>query len=131
MSDEFPACSALRRKEGKLRRIRYIGNQKEKVVTIEILRYKELSVSDIWSLIKEVPDFVQYFLDYKANQIPSRKFMFNIVSTFRFEEIIKMVQIARKNRSAKSPDDENDLVHITKQLYDEIKAVASHKCKDT
>ena len=61
----------------------------------------------------------------------SRRFMFNFVSTFRVVEIVKMVQIARKNRSVKSPDDENDLMNITKQHYDDIKTVALYKCKIT
>ena len=40
-----------------------------------------------------------------------------------------MIQNARKNRSAKAPDDEDELIHITKSFYDEINAVASQKCK--
>ena len=71
---------------------------------------------------------MQYFPHYKANQLPSRKFMFNILATFRFEEIKNMIKNARKNRSAKTPDNENELVHITKEFYDEIRAVASQKC---
>ena len=57
--------------------------------------------------------------------------MFNILATFRFEEINNMIKNARENRAAKTPDDENELVHITKEFYDEIKAVASQKCKVT
>ena len=54
--------------------------------------------------------------------------MFNILATFRFEEIKNIIKSARKNRSAKTPDNENELVHITKEFYDEIRAVAFQKC---
>ena len=71
---------------------------------------------------------MQYFPDYKANQLPNREFMFGILATFRFDIINNMVQIARKNRSMKAPTDESNLVHITKAFYDEIKDVATQKC---
>ena len=74
-------------------------------------------------------DLLQYFPDYKENQIPSRKFMFGILATFRFDVINNMIQNARKNRSAKAPGVEDELIHITKLFYDEINAVASQKCK--
>ena len=74
-------------------------------------------------------DLMEYFPYYKANQLPSRRYMFRILATFRFDEINNMIKNARKNRSAKTPDNENELVHITKAFYDEIKAVKSQKCK--
>ena len=54
--------------------------------------------------------------------------MFNILATLRFEEINNMIKNVRKNRLAKTPDNENELVHITKEFFDEIRAVASQKC---
>ena len=61
-------------------------------------------------------ELMKYFPHYKAIQLSSRKFMFNILATFRFEEINNMIKNARKNRSAKTPDNENELVHITKSF---------------
>ena len=58
------------------------------------------SLSDAYGLFKVVPDIVVYFPDYKANQMPNRRFMLKISSTSNIAEIIKMVQIASKNKSA-------------------------------
>ena len=106
----------------------FYGIKKEKVIQIEVPRYKELSVDNIWKLVEGVQDIMQYFPDYKANQLPNREFMFGILATFCFDIINNMVQIARKNRSVKALTDESNLVHIAKAFYDEIKDVATQKC---
>ena len=79
-------------------------------------------------LNKDVPELMLYFQNYKANQFPDRKHMFNILATHKYEELSNIVKIARQNRSLEKPQDENKLVCITKSFYDEIIAVSSQKC---
>ena len=55
--------------------------------------------------------------------------MFGVLATLRFEVLNNMVQRARKNRSAEKPEDENELIHVAKEIYEEFMAVASYKCK--
>ena len=77
-------------------------------------RYQELSVDKVWPLVREVEDLAQYFLDYKENQLPDRRFMFAILVTFRFDQLDNMIKNANKNRSLDSKDKDNELVYITK-----------------
>ena len=96
---------------------------------LEVPRYKELYVSNIWSLVREVQALVQYFPTFQPNQLPDRDFMFSILSTLRYDDLHKMVQNARKHRSIKSPEADDDLIHVWKNLYEEINGVFTQKLK--
>ena len=55
--------------------------------------------------------------------------MFCILATLRYDELNNMVHNARKNRSQKTQDSNNDLIHISKKLYEEISGVFTQKRK--
>ena len=97
------------------------------MIDLEVPRYEELSVDKIWGLVKNVPELMLYFPNYKVNQLPDRKHMFSILATYRYEQLNSMIEIARKNRSLERPVDDNQLVYITQSFYDEIKGVSSQK----
>ena len=92
-------------------------------------RFKELSVSSIWPLVKDASDLLEYFSDYQATKIPDRKYLFAILATFRFDEVKSMIVNARKLRSVSFPNDLNNLIYINKEIYDEIQNVMTQKCK--
>ena len=71
----------------------------------------------------------RYFPDYKPNQMPERRFMYSILTTFRFDEVSAMVKNARDNRALQNSADDDILVHIEKNLYKEIQSVMTQKCK--
>ena len=92
-------------------------------------RYRELSVDKVWPLLKDVKTLNNYFPDYNPNQLPDRKFMFTILSTFRFDVLNNMIKNANKNRSLDSKNKEAELVHISNKIYKEIDEVMTHKRK--
>ena len=47
----------------------------KKVKLIIVPKYKELGVNKIWALIKVVDELNAYFLDYRDNEPPERKFI--------------------------------------------------------
>ena len=102
--------------------------QKE-VAIIDIPKYEELSVKNIWSLVKAANDLCEYFPDYSDKQVPDRDFMFSILWTFRHDVIEKMVEDARKNRALASNENEGQFVYIQKDLFNEIANVLSQKSK--
>ena len=61
-----------------------------------IPRYSELKVENIWPLVKEEEELINYFSDYGQKQLPDRKFMFSIIGTLRFDEVKVMIKGARK-----------------------------------
>ena len=103
--------------------------KKESVVYLDVPRYKELSVHNIWSLVYEVPDLAQYFPTLQPNRTPDRNYMFAILATLRNEKTKNMIQNARKNRSPNAPEEVNNMIFINKNIYEEIMGVASQKRK--
>ena len=103
---------------------------KQKEVTIiDIPKYEELSVKNIWPLVKAANDLCEYFPDYSDKQVPDRDFMFSILWTFRYDVIEKMVEDARKNRALASNENEGQFVYIQKDLFNEIANVLAQKSK--
>ena len=86
-------------------------------------RFKELSVYKVWPKITEVNDLMQFFLDYKQNQLPERNYMCSILATFKLNKVKAMIKNARDNREIKKPSNNDRLVHIEKKLYEEIQGV--------
>ena len=60
--------------------------------------------------------------------MPERRFMYSILTTFRFDEVSAMVKNARDNKALQNSADDI-LVHIEKNLYKEIQSVMTQKCK--
>ena len=96
---------------------------------MEVPRYKELSVSNLWPLVSEVPELIQYFPKFQPNQLPDRDYMNSILATFRNVEFKTIILNARKNRSLKAPESDENFIHINKKLYDEINAVSNQQRK--
>ena len=62
----------------------------------------------------------------KPNQLHDRDYMYSINSTFSNDELKRLIQNARKNRSLKSSEFDDRFIHINKKLYDEINVVSTH-----
>ena len=77
----------------------------------------------MWSLVSEIPSLMLYFPTLQSNQLPDRDDMFSILATHRFDELHRMIQNSRKNRSSKASDADDELVHIRKKIYEEIESV--------
>ena len=69
---------------------------------LEIPRYQELSVSNIWSIVREVQALSSYFPTLQPYQLPDQDFMFSVLFTARYDELHKIIQNARKHRSIKA-----------------------------
>ena len=92
-------------------------------------RYSELSVEEIWPMIKEVADIMVYFPDYSGKQMPDRDYMYSILATTRYEQLKEIVDNSRKQRAKDNilPDDE--FVYIEKNILSEIEEVMAQKSK--
>ena len=67
---------------------------------LAVPRYKELSTSKVWALVREVPELMIYFPDLEQNELPDRTFMWTILSTFREDAVKSLIEEARKSRDA-------------------------------
>ena len=91
--------------------------------------YAELRVENIWPLVKENEDFMNYFPDYSQKQLPDRKFMYLILATIRFDELKGMIDGARKNRARTEKKLDDNFIQIEKDLCNEISSVMKQKSK--
>ena len=67
-------------------------------------------------MVKETEDIMKYFPDYRESQTIDRKYMFQILTTLRFDVINNMIQNARKNRSKIEREDVQERILICKKL---------------
>ena len=93
------------------------------MIELSIPKFKEHVVEKIWPMIKKVPDLLVYFPDYKANQKPERKYMFQLLATLKYEEINRMLSNARKNSTLLEEADNNQFVFVQSDMLKEIESV--------
>ena len=97
------------------------------VISQVVPKYKELSVSKMWKEVKANPELMQYFPNYPNGQLPEREFMFSIISTKHAKELRDLVIEARKHRSITNMEDDEELIHISKEFMEEIRDVFAQK----
>ena len=97
------------------------------ITEIIVPRYKEFSVKNIWPFVKEVDELSIYFPDYTEHQLPDRRFMFVILGTFKYEQLLNMIDNAREQRSISQQQPSEDYVYIEKNILSEIKSVINQK----
>ena len=56
--------------------------------------------------------------------------MFSILATLKSEVIRSIIKNARKNRAVQNENNEEELVYITKSMYEEINGVLTQNCKN-
>ena len=103
--------------------------KKRNLIELYIPRFREIAIEKIWPMIKDVQDLMVYFPDYKDNQMPDRNYMFQILTTMRYEQVSNMLMNARKNRALQEKVDDNELVFVNKEMMKEIESRMAQKCK--
>lgn len=96
---------------------------------IEVPRYAELSIKQIWPEIKKNVMILSYLPDYEDYEFPEREFLFGIMNTLYPQGVEKMIKVARDARAYKNlePDDEK-IVFIT-EIANEIESLLQRPSK--
>ena len=79
--------------------------------------------------MKEIPELLEYFPDYDEGQLPERAHLFGVLSVVRPDELKALIADSRKKRSLKEQNDEDDLIHVSSAIREEILNIPSRKCK--
>ena len=93
------------------------------MIEVIIPKFKELSIENIWTMVKDVPELNKFYLDFKDKKKCDRKYMFQILATMRFDEISSMIRNAKKNRFLLENNDEDETILIHKNLLEGINSV--------
>ena len=88
-----------------------------KVTEIFVPQYAEISVKEIWPLIKDVEELMIYFSDYSERQTPDRDYMFSALVTTRYEELKRIVENALKQRAKENEVAEDQFIFIEKKYF--------------
>mmetsp|Transcript_7729 Transcript_7729/g.6838 ORF Transcript_7729/g.6838 Transcript_7729/m.6838 type:complete len:196 (+) Transcript_7729:286-873(+) len=92
-----------------------------------IPKYRELAVSLIWSFVLENEDLVKYFPDIKEKEHPERAFLWAILNTNMHKAVESLKSEARKQRSIKNEELDDNLVEIKPEIYEFIQAISAQK----
>ena len=106
--------------------------KKVDVLTIEVPRYDELSVKNIYPQFKKDPIIMSYFPDhYPANKGPPRDYFFNILNSLQPEYVSELLSYANKQRhSAEGEAMKNETIKISQFWAEELASMPylSSKC---
>ena len=86
-------------------------------------------MKNVWPLVQENTDLLDYFPDYKKSQQPEKEFMFAVLSTLMPDEVRILIASCLKERAPVSQDEKADMIEVTKELNDEIIRLYSMKSK--
>jgi hypothetical protein len=71
----------------------------DKVKVFPVPKYKELGTKIVWGYVKEVPELLIYFPDFKETEIPDHSFLWGILGTLRQKACQDLLDQARLARS--------------------------------
>ena len=94
---------------------------------VKIPKYSELKVADVWNYVKDIPDIAVFFPDYTKSELPERDYLFNILYTIKPEAIESLVKDARMNRGVTEEQNQDEMVEIDPDIWQEISEIVSIK----
>ena len=106
---------------------RYLKNRN--IIYFKIPVYLELEPKNMWPLINQNEDLIEYFPDIKPSQFPEKEFLYGIMCTLRPDGVRQLIANGVKNRSPETPEDNGDLIEVTVDLKDTIMNLFSMKSK--
>ena len=86
--------------------------------------YKELSISKIWNIIKEVDEIMIYFPNYKQNEKPEKSYSIAVINTINPEATKEIVANARELRLIAVTDKQENLVKLTSEMRQTISSLS-------
>ena len=90
-------------------------------------KYRELTVSKIWDMIKDFDDMRIYFPDFKPDELPERDYLISVIRTINSEAAKAIIAEAREKRSISMARDEGSLVKATTEFREEFRNCSFHK----
>ena len=95
--------------------------------SIEIPKFKELSVKEVWSKVKNFESLKSYLIDLKDNEYPGRQFMWDILSTLKPKTTNTLVEDAIKNKGVESKEDKESLIKIAPEYLQKLLSTSIQK----
>ena len=73
---------------------------------VTVPKYDELSVKNVWPMIKADPDLMKFFPDkLPKGRLPDREYTFNVLNTLKEDYVKGIISHAHKLRNAPTDKD--------------------------
>ena len=95
--------------------------------SLAVPRYKELSVINLWSYVKDLPEFCKYFPDYQESEYPERDFLIAVISKVYPDALEQLIEDARESRAVNNIEETANLIELTPSIKEAI--LSSHPQK--
>ena len=99
------------------------------MIEVIVQKFKELSIENIWPMVKDVPELNKFFPDFKDKKKCDWKYMYQILATMHHNELSSMIRNVKKNRFLLENNDEDETILIHKNLLEGINSVMTQKRK--
>ena len=96
---------------------------------VVVPKYPELSVKQIWSLIKDAPEISKYFPDYDDGCYPEREFLFGVLSSVASEGLKQLISESRQRRSLSDNEEEKNLIELGPGVRETLMTIPPKKCR--
>lgn len=93
------------------------------VIHFEVPDYDELAVKNIWPIVRENPDLMEYFPDLKEGDYPEKEFLYGVLGTIREVETRNLFAEATRNRAVEEQTNHEDLVELDAEMREEIEGL--------
>jgi hypothetical protein len=80
--------------------------------------------------MKDTEHITQYFPDYRNDQLPEKKYFWDVLSTIFPREVAEIVAEARGKRASQNDPDADELIKIDPGLKNDIMDVLNHRSKN-
>ena len=103
----------------------------DQVSRVNVPLYDELSVANIWPMMKIDEKFMMYFPTKMAkNRLPDRGYMFNILNTFQPNYLQALIKHANDQRNSVSNDAiAREAIEVSDDWWDALNSVPFISCK--
>ena len=96
--------------------------KQQEVKKIVVPRYDELSVKNIFPMVKDDPEIMIYLpATLPKGKLPERTYFFNVFNTVHHERLVKIIEHANKQRFASmDPDMVEDTIEVSNHWWEEL-----------
>ena len=82
-------------------------------------------MKNVWPLISENEELMEYFPDMTESQLPEKKFLFRVLATLNPEALRELIAQCIKNRSPNEQDDNSGMIEVSAELKSAVENMFS------
>ena len=90
-------------------------------------KYNQISARQLWKMVQEWEDSMNYFPDLAPNQLPEIKFIIGILPALRNNEMRELIKNERINRSLTNNPEKDQMIQLTSCIREDVMKIILQK----